>query len=140
MKTGNMAIMRSAEGALPHVDLVDALAVCVAIRQAEPDRRPERGVGGGNCLVDGDSYLSGPPVARTSKKLRRKLSASDARWAASVPDELATKLIVLDPLHLDGHTPRALAYVRRLARTAQELPAPSCRSGSRSRRRGRGRF
>jgi hypothetical protein len=38
LKTGNMAIIRSAAGELPHVDLVDALAVCVAIRRAEPDR------------------------------------------------------------------------------------------------------
>ena len=33
-----MAIIRSAAGELPHVDLGDALAVCVTIRQAEPDR------------------------------------------------------------------------------------------------------
>ena len=33
-----MAIIRSAAGELPHVDLVDALAVCVAIHRAEPDR------------------------------------------------------------------------------------------------------
>jgi hypothetical protein len=33
-----MAIMRSAAGELPHVDLGDALAVCHAIRRAEPDR------------------------------------------------------------------------------------------------------
>ena len=33
-----MAIIRSAAGELPHVDLGDALAVCVLIRKAEPDR------------------------------------------------------------------------------------------------------
>ena len=33
-----MAIIRSAAGELPHVDLGDALAVCVVIRNAEPDR------------------------------------------------------------------------------------------------------
>ena len=33
-----MAIIRSAAGELPHVDLGDALAVCVVIRKAEPDR------------------------------------------------------------------------------------------------------
>ena len=33
-----MAIIRTAAGELPHVDLGDALAVCVVIRQAEPDR------------------------------------------------------------------------------------------------------
>jgi hypothetical protein len=31
LKTGNMAIIRSAAGELPHVDLGDALAVCVVI-------------------------------------------------------------------------------------------------------------
>jgi hypothetical protein len=38
LKTGNMAIIRSAAGELPHVGLADALAVCVAIRRVEPDR------------------------------------------------------------------------------------------------------
>jgi hypothetical protein len=33
-----MAIIRSAAGELPHVDLGDALAVCVAIHEAEPHR------------------------------------------------------------------------------------------------------
>ena len=33
-----MAIIRSAAGELPHVDLVDALAVCVVIHKTEPDR------------------------------------------------------------------------------------------------------
>jgi hypothetical protein len=33
-----MAIIRSAAGELPHVDLGDALAVCLTIREAEPHR------------------------------------------------------------------------------------------------------
>jgi hypothetical protein len=33
-----MAIIRRAAGELPHVDLADALAVCVTMRTAEPDR------------------------------------------------------------------------------------------------------
>ena len=33
-----MAISRRAAAELPHVDLGDALAVCVIIREAEPDR------------------------------------------------------------------------------------------------------
>ena len=33
-----MAIIRSAAGELPHVDRADALAVCVAIHKAEPER------------------------------------------------------------------------------------------------------
>jgi hypothetical protein len=36
--TGNMAIIRSAAGELPHVDLGDALAVYVVIHTAEPAR------------------------------------------------------------------------------------------------------
>ena len=33
-----MAIIRGAADELPHVDLGDALAVCIIIRKAEPDR------------------------------------------------------------------------------------------------------
>src|SRR4051795_10188344 len=38
LKTGNLNIIRSAAAELPQVDLGDALAVCVAIREAEPHR------------------------------------------------------------------------------------------------------
>jgi hypothetical protein len=38
LKTGNLAIIRTAAAELPRVDLGDALAVCVAIRRAEPSR------------------------------------------------------------------------------------------------------
>jgi hypothetical protein len=38
LKTGNLQIIRSAAAELPSVDLGDALAVCVAIREAEPHR------------------------------------------------------------------------------------------------------
>ena len=38
LKTGNMAIIRTAAGELPHVDLGDALAVCLVIQKAEPER------------------------------------------------------------------------------------------------------
>jgi hypothetical protein len=38
LKTGNLAIIRSAAAELPSVNLGDALAVCVAIREAEPQR------------------------------------------------------------------------------------------------------
>jgi hypothetical protein len=38
LKTGNLAIIRAAAAELPHVDLGDALAVCLAIRDAEPQR------------------------------------------------------------------------------------------------------
>ena len=36
LKTGNLAVIRKAAAELPRVNLVDALAVCVAIREAEP--------------------------------------------------------------------------------------------------------
>jgi hypothetical protein len=38
LKTGNLNIIRAAAAELPRVDLGDALAVCVAIREAEPHR------------------------------------------------------------------------------------------------------
>jgi hypothetical protein len=38
LATGNLHLIRSAAAELPHVDLVDALAVCMAIRDAEPQR------------------------------------------------------------------------------------------------------
>jgi hypothetical protein len=38
LKTGNLNIIRAAAAELPSVDLGDALAVCVAIREAEPHR------------------------------------------------------------------------------------------------------
>src|SRR5215210_7946619 len=38
LKTGNLTLIRNAAAELPRVDLGDALAVCVAIRQAEPER------------------------------------------------------------------------------------------------------
>jgi hypothetical protein len=38
LATGNLTIIRAAAAELPRVDLGDALTVCVAIRDAEPDR------------------------------------------------------------------------------------------------------
>ena len=38
LKTGNLTLIRNAAAELPRVDLSDALAVCVVIRQAEPER------------------------------------------------------------------------------------------------------
>jgi hypothetical protein len=38
LKTGNLNLIRAAAAELPRVDLADALAVCMAIRQAEPER------------------------------------------------------------------------------------------------------
>jgi len=38
LATGNLNIIRAAAAELPRVDLGDALAVCVAIREAEPER------------------------------------------------------------------------------------------------------
>ncbi len=38
LATGNLQLIRSAAAELPRVDLADALAVCMAIRAAEPQR------------------------------------------------------------------------------------------------------
>jgi hypothetical protein len=38
LRTGNLMIIRAAAKDLPHVDLGDALCVCMAIRSEEPDR------------------------------------------------------------------------------------------------------
>ena len=38
LDTGNLTLIRGAAAELPRVNLVDALAVCVAIRRAEPER------------------------------------------------------------------------------------------------------
>lgn len=38
LATGNLHLIRSAAAELPRVDLGDALAVCLAIREAEPER------------------------------------------------------------------------------------------------------
>ena len=38
LKTGNLTLIRNAAAELPRVDLGDALAVCVAIQEAEPER------------------------------------------------------------------------------------------------------
>ena len=38
LATGNLNLIRAAAAELPRVDLADALAVCMAIRDAEPQR------------------------------------------------------------------------------------------------------
>jgi hypothetical protein len=38
LATGNLQLIRAAAAELPRVDLGDALAVCMAIRDAEPER------------------------------------------------------------------------------------------------------
>jgi hypothetical protein len=38
LATGNLHLIRAAAAELPRVDLDDALAVCMAIRDAEPER------------------------------------------------------------------------------------------------------
>jgi hypothetical protein len=38
LKTGNITLIRNAAAELPRVDLGDALAACMAIRQAESER------------------------------------------------------------------------------------------------------
>jgi len=38
LRTGNLTIIRACAAELPRVDLGDALCVCMAIREAEPER------------------------------------------------------------------------------------------------------
>jgi hypothetical protein len=38
LRTGNLTLIRAAAAELPHVRLDDALTVCMAIRDAEPER------------------------------------------------------------------------------------------------------
>lgn len=38
LATGNLHLIRAAAAELPRVDLADALAVCMAIRESEPQR------------------------------------------------------------------------------------------------------
>ena len=38
LKTGNLTLIRNAAAELPQIELADALAVCLAIRDAEPER------------------------------------------------------------------------------------------------------
>jgi len=38
LASGNLQLIRAAAAELPHVELGDALAVCLAIREAEPER------------------------------------------------------------------------------------------------------
>jgi len=38
LATGNLNLIRAAAAELPRVDLADALAVCMAIRESEPQR------------------------------------------------------------------------------------------------------
>jgi hypothetical protein len=38
LATGNLLLIHAAAAELPHVDLRDALSVCAAIRQSEPER------------------------------------------------------------------------------------------------------
>ena len=38
LKTGNLTLIRNAAGELPRVELSDALVVCVAMRETEPER------------------------------------------------------------------------------------------------------
>ncbi|MCW3006866.1 MAG: hypothetical protein JWP17_1492 [Solirubrobacterales bacterium] len=38
LKTGNLPLIRAAAAELPRVDLGDALSVCMAIRESEPQR------------------------------------------------------------------------------------------------------
>ena len=63
LKTGNLTLIRYVAAELPCVDLGDALAVCVAIRQAEPDRYQRAALRwlARFCLERGEATLSAIP-------------------------------------------------------------------------------
>ena len=78
---------------------------------------------GRDVLVDGELVCFGPDGHPDFHRLRRRLSASDARSAANLSLEHPATLIVFDLLHLDGHATRPLPYARRRTVMEQELPA-----------------
>lgn len=54
LATGNLQLIRAAAAELPRVDLGDALAVCMAIRAAEPQRFERAALAGPLCGREGD--------------------------------------------------------------------------------------
>ena len=70
---------------------------------------------GRDVLLDGELVCFGADGRPDFHKLRRRLSAGDARSAASLAIEQPATLIVFDLLHLGGHATRALPNARRRA-------------------------
>jgi bifunctional non-homologous end joining protein LigD len=85
------------------------------------------------CCSTASSSASAPTAVPDFHRLRRRLSASDARAASSLAAQHPATLVVFDVLHLDGRAVRALRYQRRrelLERTlpdggrSRQIPAP----------------
>jgi hypothetical protein len=89
LRTGNLSLIRAAAVELPQVDLGDALAVCMAIRDAEPERfertalrwlaryavepadnRPSGPSESAKATAIADPQLSCPLSSRTDARLR----------------------------------------------------------------------
>jgi hypothetical protein len=85
LATGNLNLIRAAAAELPRVDLADALAVCMAIRESEPQRFERAAL----------RWLARYAVEKAA-------SVADVRAAA---DAFATML---------GHPDDALSTLRRL--------------------------
>jgi bifunctional non-homologous end joining protein LigD len=64
-------------------------------------------------LLDGELVCLGPDGRPDFHRLRRRLSASDARAKSLLAAQHPATLIVFDVLHLDGRAVRALPYHRR---------------------------
>ena len=77
---------------------------------------------GREVLVDGELVCFATNGRPDFHRLRRRLSASDARSAARLAVEHPATLIVFDLLHLDGHATRALPYAGRRALLDEVLP------------------
>jgi ATP-dependent DNA ligase len=83
------------------------------------------------CFVDGELVCLDADGRPDFHRLRRRLSAGDARSAASVAVEHPATLIVFDVLHLDGQGPvrgrprvrTAAARYRPVARLSAIEPA-----------------
>ena len=79
-------------------------------------------LGGRDVLLDGELVCLDADGRPDFHRLRRRLSACDARSAARLAAEHPARLIVFDLLHLDGHATRALPYARRRELLDDELP------------------
>ena len=73
-------------------------------------------------LLDGELVCLGADGRPDFHRLRRRLSATNARAARSLAITHPATLIVFDVLHLDGCAVRALPYAERRDLLARELP------------------
>ena len=77
---------------------------------------------GHEALLDGELVCLGADGCPDFHRLRRRLSASDARAASLLAAQHPATLIVFDVLHLDGRAVRALPYHARRELLERTLP------------------